>query len=58
MGTKSNFRVLGFSLMLVGTAPLLAGCVGAAVGAGASVATAASEARGLNNAARYLAIRA
>lgn len=58
MGTKSNFRVLGFSLMLVGTAPLLAGCVGAAVGAGASVATAASEERGLNNAARDLAIRA
>ncbi|NKB20381.1 MAG: BON domain-containing protein [Alphaproteobacteria bacterium] len=39
------------------TPALLGGCVGAVVGAGASVATAASEERGLNNAARDLAIR-
>lgn len=58
MATKSEFRVFGYMLLLVATAPLLAGCVRAAVGAGASVATAASEERGLNNAARDLAVRA
>ncbi len=57
MATRFNFRVYGFALLMLTTPALLGGCVGAVVGAGASVATAASEERGLNNAARDLAIR-
>lgn len=57
MAAKVDLRVFGFIALLLGATPFLSGCVGAAVGAGASVATAASEERGLNNAARDLAIR-
>ena len=44
--------------VLVATAPLLTGCVGAAVGTGAWVATAAFEERSIKNAANDLAIQA
>jgi len=57
MVAKIDIRVVGFQLLLIATLPFLNGCVGAAIGAGASVATAASEERGLNSAARDLAIR-
>ena len=57
MAAKFDFRVFGFQLLLVASLPFLNGCVGAAIGAGASVATAASEERGLTAAARDLAIR-
>ena len=58
MTASFDLRGFGFLLLLLAPLPLLSGCVGAAIGAGASVATAASEERGLNNAARDLAIRA
>ncbi|MFL2669374.1 MAG: BON domain-containing protein [Alphaproteobacteria bacterium] len=43
--------------MLIGIAPLLAGCFSAAIGTGAWLATAASEERGIKSAANDLAIR-
>jgi osmotically-inducible protein OsmY len=57
MAARFDLWVFSFLLLLLATSPFLNGCVGAAIGAGASVATAASEERGLNNAARDLAIR-
>jgi osmotically-inducible protein OsmY len=57
MAARFDLRVFSIPLLMLATLPLLSGCVGAAIGAGASVATAASEERGLNNAARDLAIR-
>jgi len=58
MATRFDLRVCSFLLLFLAILPLLNGCVGAAIGAGAFVANAASEERGLNNAARDLAIRA
>lgn len=46
----SRFRFI-LPLLLLGTAPLLQGCVGAAVGAGATAGVAAAEERGVKNAA-------
>jgi osmotically-inducible protein OsmY len=57
MAARFDLWVFSFLLLLLATSPFLNGCVGAAIGAGASVATAASKERGLNNAARDLAIR-
>ncbi|MBK20540.1 MAG: phospholipid-binding domain-containing protein [Rhodospirillaceae bacterium] len=57
MVSRVDCRKISSIAVLIIFAPALAGCVGAAVGAGASVATAASEERGLNTAARDLAIR-
>ncbi|MGK0401518.1 MAG: osmotically-inducible protein OsmY [Candidatus Azotimanducaceae bacterium] len=56
MAARFDLRVFIFLLLLLAALPFLSGCVGAAIGVGASVATAASEERGLNNAARDLAI--
>ena len=55
MAAKFGFRVFGFLSLVLATSPLLSSCVGMAVGAGASVVTAASEERGLENTARDLA---
>jgi len=56
MAARFDLRVFSFLLLLLAALPFLSGCLGAAIGVGASVATAASEERGLNNAARDLAI--
>jgi osmotically-inducible protein OsmY len=48
--SASRFRFI-LPILLLGTAPLLQGCVGAAVGAGATAGVAAAEERGMKNAA-------
>ena len=57
MRRMSLIRITTIAATIISTAVLLGGCFGAAVGTGAWVATAASDKRGLKNAAIDLAIR-
>lgn len=58
MELKFNSRILILLLFVITNLPLLSGCVGPVVGAGASVATAASQERGLKEATYDFTIKA